>query len=139
MSSNSLTPLPPDTPTDTSSDTSPDTPLSTLVETLLRDPRGQFRPRAVVLCALQPGGAEQVVMQVGEDALGRVQLLTAEPLSDGVEYGLCGDGTSSEFPTQVYVLDSTREGRRPEDATTTCWVNTLTPLRVALPQEGYLP
>jgi len=128
--------MPPDSPTPTPTETS----LSDLVEALLRDPRGQFCPRSVVLCVLQASGAEQVVMQVGEDALGRVQVLTTEPLSDGVEYGLCDwlwdNAAQPDRPTQVYVLDSTREGQRPEDAGVRCWVNTLIPLRMTAPQDG---
>jgi hypothetical protein len=105
-------------------------PLADRVEALLRDPRGQFLPRPVVLCELRSARPEQVVMQVGEDALGRVQVLTASPLSDGVEYGLCDSEGPSDRPSEVYVLDSTREGLRPEDAQATCWINTLSPVRV---------
>lgn len=116
-------------PTDFSILPAPHTLLPALVEALLHDPRGQFHPRPVVLCVLQPGGSEQVVMQVGEDAQGRVLLLTADPLTDGLEYGLCDDASSSAH-TQVYVLDSVREGQRPEDDSARCWINTLIPLRV---------
>lgn len=123
-------------PSDPSHPTRPNTPLSVRVDALLRDPRGQFRPRPLVLCVLQPSGSEQMVMQVGEDALGRVRVLTAEPLRDGVEYGLFDPAESLDLSTQVYVLDSTREGRRPEDANAKCWVNTLIPLRMKPPQGG---
>lgn len=116
-----------------------DAALAARVEALLRDPRGQFCPRPVVLCVLQGSHPEQIVMQVGEDAQGRVQVLTATPLSDGVEYGLCDESGPSDRPNQVYVLDSTREGLRPEDAGARCWINTLSTVQVPPPQGDNSP
>lgn len=111
--------------------------LAARVEALLRDPRGQFRPRPVVLCVAQDLSAEQVVMQVGEDELGRVRLLSAVPLADGVVYALYAISAASHGATQTYVLDSTREGVRPEDAGVHCWINTLSPVRVTPPSPPH--
>ena len=128
--------MPTDSPPDATTPTAPSAPLVERVQALLRDPRGQFMPRPVVLCELRSALPEQVVMQVGEDAQGRVQVLTAEPLADGVEYGLCDDVGPSDRPPAVYVLDSTRKGLRPDDAQALCWINTLSPVGVPSGLDG---
>lgn len=107
----------------------PAPPLADRVEALMRDPRGHFMPRPVVLWGLRGAHPEQVVMQVGEDAWGRVMVLTASPLEDGVEYGLSDATAPPDRPPEVYVLDSVREGMRPEDGQVSCWINTLSPVR----------
>jgi hypothetical protein len=122
--------MPTDSPTDIHA---PAAPLADWIEALLRDLRGQFMPRPVVLCELHSTRPEQVVMQVAEDALGRVTVLTASPLTDGIGYGLCDSAAPADRPLEVYVLDSTREGMRPEDAQAPCWINTLSSVRIAPP------
>jgi hypothetical protein len=109
----------------------PASSLAARVEALLRDPRGAFCPRPVLMCLAQDPSAEQVVMQVGEDEQGRVRLITDAPLADGVEYVLRAVSGPPDRPTPVYVLDSSREGVRPEDAGARRWINTLSPVRVA--------
>lgn len=110
--------------------------LTATIEALLQDPRGRFCPQAVVLSDRLEQASSRVVMQVGEDDLGRVRIVTSEPLEDGREYRVAALPGSPPMPDAVYVLDSSREGQRPEDAVTKCWVHTLCVVRAPTPPSA---
>ena len=87
------------------------------VDALLLDPRGRFRPRARVLRDAV-GGVERVVMQVGEDALGGICVVTAQALPADGSWLL-------DDEARPLRLAGARAGHRPEDAQAPCWISVL--------------
>ena len=87
------------------------------VDALLLDPRGRFRPRARVLRDAV-GGGERVVMQVGEDALGGICVVTAQALPADGSWLL-------DDEARPLRLAGARAGHRPEDAQAPCWISVL--------------
>ena len=97
------------------------------IDALLQDPRGRFRPRTLVLIDAQRPESDRLVMQVGLDEQGRINVATAEALSAATSYWIEAIPGASDVPEGLYVLEGTRLGHRPDDVATPCWINTLVP------------
>lgn len=98
------------------------------VDAMMRDPRGWFRPRTLVLVDVQNPEADRLVTQVGMDGQNRISLATAEPLSAATAYrvkAIPDLSEASNVSEGLYVLEGARPGRRPDDFATPCWINTL--------------
>ncbi len=107
--------------------------LSVQVDALLLDPRGQFRPRALVLRAADDPHVEQelLVMQVGEHADGSLSVITNEPLVPGESFQVRASEQRSPDDAvargEIYLVCGCRPGNRPEDGGQQCWVSVLQP------------
>ncbi|WP_298290959.1 hypothetical protein [Thiomonas sp.] len=95
------------------------------IDALMRDPRGSFCPRAVLLGEVD-AAERSVATLVGIDPQGALRLLSAQPLRDGVRYTVEAPDGQAPLPAAAYLLDSLRPGSRPGDASA-LWVCTLVP------------